>query len=110
LIESLTNFFSVNIRIKIYSTKIAYTIPPKTIKLQEDFYGINYAKNRYIQHIKDINDNENFKLQAYFLVIDGPSIEKNTESYLNINNVLDGVHIGAVPASSAEISQILSEL
>jgi len=106
----LQKFFSANIRIKIYSSRISYTIPPKDFKLTIDHYGVNLARNRYLERINDINKNENLKQQAYFLVIDGPSINKNVETYQLLSSSLTDAHLQLRPANLQEMQQVLSTI
>jgi hypothetical protein len=110
LIESLTQFFSVNIRFKIYSTRVGFHIPPKDIKLDIDHYGVNYAKNRYYDRIDDLNNNADLKQTSYFLIIDGPSIEKNMQTFDIIASPLGGAHLIIEPASKELLSQVLNDI
>jgi hypothetical protein len=110
LIESLTQFFSVNIRFKLYSTRVAFHIPPKDIKLDIDHYGVNYAKNRYYDRIEDLNNNVDMKQTSYFLIIDGPSIEKNTQTIDIIASPMGGAHLVIEPISKELLQQVLNNI
>jgi hypothetical protein len=110
LLDNFTQLFSVNLRFKIFSTKITYTIPMKKINNTVDYFGINFATNRYIERITEINNNENLKQQAYFIILDSVSIAKNEENANVIRSSLDNPHIGIVEANHEEISQIINSL
>lgn len=110
LIDSLTEFFSVNIRFKIYCTRVGFHIPSKDFALELDHYGINYAKNRYIDRLQELSHGEDMKQTAYFLVIDGPSINKNIQSFGIISSPISGAHLSFTPATNEEISQVLNDI
>jgi hypothetical protein len=110
LVEDFTSFFGINSRFKLVSMRIAYTIPPKNIALNIDHFGVNFAKNRYLDRIDEINANEDLRQQAYFLVIDGPSIDKNIETFNTATSPLSDAHIVVHPAIPEEVSQIFQEL
>jgi hypothetical protein len=110
IIENLTSFFSANLRFKIVSSRIAYTIPAKKMALEDDHYGLNFARNRYVQRIKELNESEDLRQQAYFIVVDGQSIDKNTETISVLSSPLTDAHLKLRSATEQEISQVFNEL
>jgi hypothetical protein len=110
IVSNLTNFFGVNIRFKLISTRVNYTIPAKKIANQEDFYGLNFARNRYEDRIADLNKSADLRQQAYFIVIEGISISKNDENINLITAPLSDAHLNVRPAISEEISQVFNEI
>jgi hypothetical protein len=110
LIDSLGTFFSVNIRFKILSMRVTYKVPPKKMALELDHYGVNFAKNRYAERVEDINTNVNLKQQAYFLIVDGPSIDKNEEAFGIISSPLNDAHLIVHECIPEEVEQILNEI
>jgi hypothetical protein len=110
IVGDLTQFFSVNLRFKIVSTRINYVIPAKDIPLKKDHYGINFARNRYFDRIDQLNKNVSLKQQAYFLVIEGPSISKNEDNANLITSPLSDAHLSVRPAIAEEVAQIFNEI
>jgi hypothetical protein len=110
IVNNLTNFFGVNIRFKLISTRVNYTIPAKKIANQEDFYGLNFARNRYEDRIADLNKSADLKQQAYFIIIDGISIAKNDENMNLITAPLSDAHLNIRSAIPEEISQVFNEI
>jgi hypothetical protein len=113
IVDNLTNFFSANIRFKLVSARITYTIPAKKFPIDEekiDHYGLNFAKNRYLSRVDQINSDENLKQQAYFLVIDGKSIIKNEEAYRLLNSPISDAHLIIRPAIQIEINEVMKDI
>jgi hypothetical protein len=108
--ENLANFFGINIRFKLLSLRVSFAIPEKTIKNQKDHYGINFAINRYQLRIQDLNNSEEMKESAYFLIIDGVSIEKNIQAAGLIHEAISAAHMGFQAATPIELSQVLAEI
>jgi hypothetical protein len=110
IVNNLTNFFGVNIRFKLFSTRVNYHIPAKKIANQQDFYGLNFARNRYEDRISDLNKSADLKQQAYFIIIEGFSIAKNDENMNLITAPLSDAHLNVRPAIVEEVSQIFNEI
>jgi hypothetical protein len=108
--ENLANFFGINIRFKLVSLRVSFAIPEKEIKNQLDHYGINFAVNRYHMRIQELNNTEDLKEPAYFLIVDGVSIEKNMQAASLIAEAISGAHMGFQPATEVELTQVLSEI
>jgi aspartokinase len=110
IIEECQNFWGHQSDYDIISTNILYQIAKKEYKLKKTNADIKSLQDAYDAKINQMNNDTTHKQQAYFLVLNGDSIENNEKHYATLATLIREAKINIVKANTSEISQILNEL
>jgi hypothetical protein len=108
-IEAMIDTFAVKMRFKIVSCSIAYQIPNKDFANKSTHPGINYAKNKYIERLDNLNDETRNEEKAYFLILEGPKEEIIDANYQILKGKFSQAMMSIYRASTNEMQQVLNE-
>jgi hypothetical protein len=110
IFEECSRFWGHHSDFDIISLGVKYQIPTKQYKLKKTNTAIKQLQALYDAQINKINSDTKNKQNAYFLILNGSSIEDNEERFAVLERLIREAKINLSAANASEISQILNTL